>query len=131
MKEEIKNKCYLLSLEGYTGIEIAEKLNISRGTVSKAIHSITKGNDYQLAVKSCGVLLEEYTRFQDYCKKKLKELAEMTPDDNRDKISIIRLQTDIYKDLLTMGASGDFINSVRLIREKLNEVESGSNVQRS
>jgi DNA-binding CsgD family transcriptional regulator len=131
VKEEIKNKCYLLSLEGYTGIDIASKLNISRGTVSKAINSIMRGNDYQLAVKSCGVLLEEYTRFQDYCKKKLKELADMSPDDNRDRIAIIRLQTDIYKDLLTMGASGDFINSVRLIRDKLNEVESGSNIQES
>ena len=60
MKEEIKNKCYLLSLEGYTGIDIASKLNISRGTVSKAINSIMRGNDYQLAVKSCGVLLEEF-----------------------------------------------------------------------
>lgn len=121
----------MLSLEGYQQQEIAKKLGLSRGTVSKAINSITKGNDYQLAVKSCGVLLEEYTRFQDYCKKKLTELAELKPDDNRDRISIIRLQTDIYKDLLTMGASGDFINSVRLIRDKLNEIESRPDVSES
>ena len=101
--------------------DIAKKLNISPSSVSKAINSITKGHDYQLAVKACGVLIEQYVRYQDYCRKKIKELAEITPDDNRDRLAIIRLQSELQKDLLTIGASGDFIQNVRLIRDKINE----------
>lgn len=128
MKEEIKDQCYLLSLEGYEQKEIAKRLNISPSSVSKAINSITKGHDYQLAVKSCGVLIEQYVRYQDYCRKKIKELAEMTPDDNRDRLAIIRLQSELQKDLLTIGASGDFIQNVRVMRDKFGTVEIGSNV---
>ena len=127
MKDEIKTECYLLTLEGYNYNEIASKLNISNATVSRAISSITKGNDYQLAVKSCGMMIERYIRFQDYCNKKIRELNELKPDDNRDRISIIRLQSELQKDLLTIGASGDFIQNIRIIRDKLHEIESGSN----
>ncbi len=131
MNDEIKAECYLLSLEGYNYNDIAKKLNISNATVSRAISSITKGHDYQLAVKSCGVLIEQYVRYQDYCKKKIKELAEMNPDDNRDRLAIIRLQAELQKDLLTIGASGDFIQNVRIMRDKLNEIESRSDVSKS
>ncbi len=124
MKDEIKAECYLLSLEGYEQNDIAKRLNISQATVSRAISSITKGHDYQLAVRSCGVLIEQYVRYQDYCRKKIKELAEMNPDDNRDRISIIRLQSELQKDLLTIGASGDFIQNVRIMRDKLSELEA-------
>lgn len=129
MKEELKAECYLLSLEGYRQEDIAKKLNVSRSTVTKAIQSITKGHDFQLAVKGCGVLIEEFVRYQDYCKKKLAELRDITPDDNRDRIAIIRLQNDLYKDLLTIGASGDFIQNVRKMRDKLGELETGSDVK--
>ena len=131
MNDEIKSECYLLSLEGYNYKEIAKKLNISDATVSRAISSITKGNDYQLAVKSCGMLIERYVRFQDFCNKKIRELAEMEPDDNRDQIAIIRLQAELQKDMLTIGASGDFIQNVRLMRNKLHEIESGPNINQS
>lgn len=124
MNDEIKSECYLLSLEGYGYNEIAKKLNISNATVSRAISSVTKGHDYQLAVKSCGMLIERYVRFQDFCNKKIRELAEMEPDDNRDQIAIIRLQSELQKDMLTIGASGDFIQNVRIMRDKLNEIES-------
>ena len=129
MKDEIKAECYLLSLEGYEQKDIAKKLNISQATVSRAISSIEKGHDYQLAVKSCGVLIEQYVRYQDYCRKKIRELAEMNPDDNRDRLAIIRLQSDLQKDLLTIGASGDFIQNVRIMRDKLNAIEAGSNTK--
>ena len=128
VNDEIKTECYLLSLEGYNYKEIGKKLNISDATVSRAISSVTKGNDYQLAVKSCGMLIERYVRFQDFCNKKIKELAEMEPDDNRDQISIIRLQAELQKDMLTIGASGDFIQNVRLMRNKLHEIDAGSNI---
>ena len=131
MNDEIKSQCYNLSLEGYEQKDIAKRLNISPSMVSRAISSITKGNDYQLAVKSCGMLIERYVRFQDFCNKKIKELAEMEPDDNRDQIAIIRLQAELQKDMLTIGASGDFIQNVRLMRNKLHEIESGPNINQS
>ena len=131
MNDEIKTECYLLSLEGYEQKDIAKKLNVSQATVSRAISSVMKGHDYQLAVKSCGVLIEQYVRFQDYCRKKIKELSEMTPDDNRDRLAIIRLQSELQKDMLTIGASGDFIQNVRVMRDKLNEIESGPDVSKS
>ena len=84
MNDEIKSQCYNLSLEGFEQKDIAKRLNISPSMVSRAISSITKGHDYQLAVRSCGMLIERYVRFQDFCNKKIKELAEMEPDDNRD-----------------------------------------------
>jgi DNA-binding CsgD family transcriptional regulator len=124
MKEEIKNECYLLSLEGYQGKEIAEKLNLSPSSVSKAIASVTKGNDYQLAVKGCGVLLQEFVRYQDYCRKKLKELNEIKTEDNKEKLAIIKLQTDLYKDLLTIGSQGEFIQAVNKFRSRIKELES-------
>lgn len=131
MNQEIKNQCYLLSLEGYSNRDIAKKLNISHSTVTRAINSITKGNDHQLAVKGCGVLLQEFVKFQDYCKKKLVELNEISPDDNKERISIINLEREIYKDLLVLGAQGEFIESVKKIRGELSKLESkpGSDVQ--
>lgn len=120
-----------MSLEGYKYPQIAEKLGISKGTVSKAINSITKGNDYQLALRGCGVLIEEFVRFQDFLKLRLVELKEMNPDDNRDRLAIIRLQSELYKDLLTIGAAGDFIQNVRLMRDKLNAIETGPNTNQS
>ena len=77
------------------------------------------------------MLIERYVRFQDFCNKKIKELAEMEPDDNRDQIAIIRLQAELQKDMLTIGASGDFIQNVRLMRNKLHEIESGPNINQS
>ncbi len=126
MKDEIKNECYMLSLEGFNYNDIAERLNISNATVSRAIQSIEKGNDYQLAVKSCGVLTSLYARYQDWIKKKLRELNDMTPDDNRDRLAIIKLENDLLKDMITIGASGDFIQNVRKMRDKLGELEAGS-----
>ena len=126
MKDEIKNECYMLSLEGFNYNDIAERLNISNATVSRAIQSIEKGNDYQLAVKSCGVLTSLYIRYQDWIKKKLRELNDMTPDDNRDRLAIIKLENDLLKDMITIGASGDFIQNVRKMRDKLGELEAGS-----
>lgn len=131
MKDEIKTECYLLALEGYEQNDIAKRLNISQATVSRAISSIMKGHDYQLAVRSCGVLIEQYVRYQDYCRKKIRELNEMKPDDNRDRLAIIRLQSELQKDLLTIGASGDFIQNVRIMRDKINEIESRPNTNES
>ena len=131
MNDEIKNECYMLSLEGFNYNDIAEKLNISNATVSRAISSIEKGNDYQLAVKSCGVLTSLYVRYQDWIKKKLRELNDMTPDDNRDRLAIIKLENDLLKDMITIGASGDFIQNVRKMRDKLGELEAGSNTNES
>lgn len=128
MNDETKNECYLLSLEGYDYTDIAKKLDISRSTVSRAISSVEKGNDYQLAIRSCGVLTSLYVRYQDWIKKKLRELNDITPDDNRDRIAIIKLENDLFKDMLTIGASGDFIDKVRNMRDKLGELEAGSNV---
>lgn len=129
MKDEIKNECYMMYLDGYEQKDIGKKLNISQATVSRAINSIEKGNDYRLAIKSCGVLASLYVRYQDWIKKKLRELNEMTPDDNRDRISIIKLENDMYKDMLTVGASGDFIENVRRMRDKLGELEAGSDTK--
>lgn len=126
MKDDIKNECYLLSLEGYTNEQIGKKLNISHMTVWRAIDSIERGNDYQLAVKSCGVLTSLYVRYQDWIKKKLRELNDMTPDDNRDRLAIIKLENDLLKDMITIGASGDFIQNIRKMRDKLGELEAGS-----
>lgn len=128
MNDETKNECYLLSLEGYDYTDISKKLQISRSTVSRAISSVEKGNDYQLAIRSCGVLTSLYVRYQDWIKKKLRELNDITPDDNRDRIAIIKLENDLFKDMLTIGASGDFIDKVRNMRDKLGELEAGSNV---
>ena len=124
MNQEIKNNCYLLSLEGYTTRDIAVKLNLSQSTVSRAIISITQGNDYQLAVKGCGVLLQEFVKYQDYCRKKLRELNEIKTDDNKEKLAIIKLQTDLYKDLLTIGSQGEFVQAVNKLRSRINELES-------
>lgn len=144
MKEEIKNECYLLSLEGYQGKEIADKLNISPGTVSKALKKVTEGNDYLLAVKGCSVLLQEFVKFQDFCKLRLKEISELKEqkklvfkNNNKtgqieaieselsplDKLALIRAQTEIYKDLLTLGAQGEFIQAVQKIRTKIGELD--------
>lgn len=131
MNEELRNNCYLLSLEGYRHDKIADKLGISRSAVTKAIGSIIKANDFQLAVKGCGVMLDEYVRFQDFLKVRLVELKEMDPDDNRDRLAIIRLQADLYKDLLTIGAVGDFIQNVRIMRDKLNAIDTRPNLTES
>lgn len=131
MKEEIKNECYLLSLEGLQNKDIAKRLNLSPGTVSKAIKSIEQGNDYQLAVRSCGVLTSLYVRYQDFIKKKMSELEQIKPDDNMEKIALIKLGNELFKDMVTIGANGDFIQNVRKIRDRLNEIESGSDVPKS
>ena len=119
----------MLSLEGYDYREIGKKLNISHSTVGRAIQSIEKGNDYQLAIKSCGVLTSLYVRYQDWIKKKLREINEIKPDDNNQRLSIIKLENDLLKDMLTIGASGDFINNVRRMRDKLGELEAGSDTK--
>lgn len=131
MNDETKKECYLLSLEGYDYNDISKKLQISKATVSRAISSIEKGNDYQLAIRSCGVLTSLYVRYQDWIKKKLRELNDISPDDNRDRIAIIKLENDLFKDMLTIGASGDFIDKVRNMRDKLGELESGSDTTES
>lgn len=147
MNQEIKKACYLLSLEGYEQRDIAKKLNISPSYVSKTIASVTKGNDYQLAVKGCGVLLAEFARFQDFCRLRLKELAELKDEKKYllknnnetgeidaipiplspiDKLAIIKAQTEIYKDLLTLGAQGEFIQAVQRIRVEIAKLEPKS-----
>lgn len=144
MDLEIKNQCYLLSLEGYQGKEIAKKLNIAESTVSKALKSVTTGNDYQLAIKGCSVLLQEFVKFQDFCRVKLKELSELkeeskvvTKNNNEsgqieaieiplspiEKMAIIKTQTEIYKELLTLGAQGEFIQGVQKIRGAVAQLE--------
>jgi len=129
MKDEIKNECYMMYLDGYEQKDIGKKLNISQATVSRAITSIERGNDYQLAIKSCGVLSSLYVRYQDWLKKKLRELNEIKPDGNSDRISVIKLENDLYKDMLTVAASGDFIENVRRMRDKLGELEAGSDTK--
>lgn len=123
MQQELKNQCYLLSLEGYTSRQIANKLNLDHSTVSRAISSITKGNDYQLAVRGCSKLIQEYARYQDYARKKINELAEIIPEDNSERIAIIREQNNIFKDLLTTGASGEFVHSINKIRDRISQLE--------
>ena len=124
MKDEIKNECYMMYLDGYEQKDIGNRLNISQATVSRAINSIEKGNDYQLAIKSCGVITSLYVRYQDWIKKKLREVSEIKPDDNRDRLAIVKLENELYKDMLTVAASGDFIENVRRMRDKLVEAES-------
>lgn len=131
MKDEIKNECYMMYLDGYEQKAIGKKLNISQATVSRAINSIERGNDYQLAIKSCGVLSSLYVRYQDWLKKKLRELNEIQPDNNNDRLSVIKLENDLYKDMLTVAASGDFIENIRKMRDKLGELEAGSDIKQS
>lgn len=115
----------MMYLDGYEQKEIGKKLNVSQATVSRAINSIERGNDYRLAIKSCGVLTSLFVRYQDWLKKKLRELNEIVPDDNNDRLSVIKLENDLYKDMLTVAASGDFIESIRKMRDKLGELEAG------
>ena len=47
---EIKNKIYqvMLNKPSLTPREIAKEVGVSQSTVSRLIHSLTKGNDYQI-----------------------------------------------------------------------------------
>lgn len=123
MNNEIKNECYLLSLEGYQNKDIAKKLNVSPATVTRAINSVVMGNDYQLAIKGCSKLLEEFVRYQDFCKKKLSQLSDLKTEDNKEVVMIIKAQSEIYRDLLTLGAQGEFIQSVKRLRDETAALE--------
>lgn len=77
MKQELKEAAYTLSLKGYTEREIARHLNVSDTTVHRAITSVTKSSDYNLALKTIGQFLTDYNRAGDYFKMQLRELEDI------------------------------------------------------
>ncbi len=114
------------SLEGYTQREIAQRNNISISTVKRALGKVTLSNDYQLAIKGCSVMIQEYAKYQDYLQKKLKELNNIETEDNKERIAIIKLQTDLRRDILTFGAQGEFIEGIKKIRDNIGSIEQNT-----
>ena len=58
-----------------------------------------------------------------------KEFTVETIDHNRKRSYIQTFKNNLSeKDMLTIGASGDFIQNVRLMRNKLHEIDAGSNI---
>jgi DNA-binding CsgD family transcriptional regulator len=118
MNSEIKEECYKLSLQGYQGKDIAEKLSLSEATVSRAINSITKSHDYQLGVTSISQFLEKFARADDYFTMKLRELQELCDKaKDKDKIAIISLQTDIMSKALSLAKQGQVVLALKALQD--------------
>jgi len=90
---------------------------LDKSAVSRAINSVTKGHDYQLAQMSFATFLEEFQRVGDFMKIKQKELDEMKPKDNREKLAITALQLDIAEKSLSLAQQGKVVLALKALRD--------------
>ena len=77
MNQDIKEQAYILSLKGATEREIAKELNLSPATVHRAISSVTTSHDYQLAIMSISLFLEDMRRAADFWKMQNREIEQI------------------------------------------------------
>ena len=82
MENTIKKKCYDLSLNGYSHLEIAKKMNISSGAVRRALNEIvtSKINAPMMS------LSEKKAESKVFFKQKMAELESMKSESNKQKI---------------------------------------------
>ena len=108
----MKQECYELELKGYSQREIADKLNVNKSTVSRAISSITKGRDYRLGLYTMITFVDELEKAADYWRFNTKELEEL-----KDLVYSLELN-----DTTTALAKVDSIR--RLMETQSNQIEN-------
>lgn len=124
MNPEIKSKCYeiLLNEPSITQKEIAKRLGLSEPTVSRAINSVTKAPEYQLALKTFGSFIQEASRIEDFFKLKISELSNENPETLEERMAVIKLQSELYKDVFQLIKSQQVLQAIQLFRDRVAEL---------
>ena len=116
-KQQLRHQAYELHLNGFTQIEIAQKIKKSQGYVSELINETLNEKDFALGRLSIEQFLSEYHKFRDFCSMQQKKLALMQPEDQDQQLKIMELQQKISKDSLAVGSQGQFMQAVKAIRD--------------
>ena len=123
---EIKNKIYQVMLKkpSLTPEEIAKEVGVSQSTVSRLIHSLTKGNDYQIAAMAAGMFIQEFVNAAKFWKLQITELEKLKEitEDPKLKLKIMKEQSDRYEKILVLARQGEVIQIVRKINRMKSQV---------
>ena len=133
-----------MSLKGLTEKEIAKELNLSQSTVSRAITSVTTSHDYQLAITSIGMFVEDMRRAADFWKLQNREielvkntimaLKEETDSKGQPVIKSDRaielllkcmdMQSDRIGRVVEMARQGEVALALREVRRTMSDAEA-------
>ena len=133
-----------MSLKGLTEKEIAKELNLSQSTVSRAITSVTTSHDYQLAITSIGMFVEDMRRAADFWKLQNREielvkntimaLKEETDKEGKPVIKSDRaielllkcmdMQSDRIGRVVEMARQGEVALALREVRRTMSDAEA-------
>lgn len=117
MNPEIKEQCYLLSLTNLSQKEIAQKLNLSEATVSRAINSVTASHDYQLAMKTVAHFLEDYLRADDFFKMQIAELERKKEQDPENYYRIMDMQKARVESIVQLVGQGRVVMALKALKD--------------
>jgi len=120
MKQEIVTQCYLKSLSGLTYREIAEELNLSASTVSRAIDKITKSHDYQIGISTISTFLEEYQRAADFFKMQIGQLEKRKDTDPDNFYKIMDMQMERMALVVQLVGQGKVAMALKELRDNNN-----------
>lgn len=126
MNSEIKEKVYLLSLVQPSQKEIAKQLNLSEATVSRAINSVTKSNDYKLAMMSISNFLTEYMRASDFFKYQISQLEEMKKKYPESELQLMDAQMERMQHIIQLAGQGKVVMALQALRDGQLQLQSNS-----
>ena len=120
MKDEIINSVYLEKLKNpiIQQKEIANKLNVSEATVSRALKILLGSNDFKLGQMLAGKFLEEFQMATDYWKMQIKSLEELKDGeaDTDTLLKIMKEQSDRWEKILFLARQGEAVEVMRLMK---------------
>jgi len=117
LNAEIKEKVYLMSLVQPSQKEIAKQLNLSEATVSRAINSVTKSNDYKLAMMSISNFLTEYMRASDFFKYQISQLEEMKKKYPDSELQLMDAQMERMQHIIQLAGQGKVVLALQALRD--------------
>lgn len=144
MNQEIKEQAYILSLKGQTEREIAKELNLSPATVHRAISSVTTSHDYQLAMMSISLFLEDMRRAADFWKLQNREIEQIKNSvmalreevDSKGRplvrgdrvlelvLKCMDMQSDRMQKVVELARQGEVALALREVRKTMSESEA-------
>ena len=124
MNPEIKQSCYMKSLYGLSGQQIAKELGLSEATVSRAINSVTKSLDYKLAMNTVSTFLTDYMKAGDFFKMQIAELEEMKKRDPENYYRIMEMQMERMALIVQLVGQGKIVMALRELRDGKLQLQS-------
>ena len=106
VKKEYGIQCLELELQDYSQTEIAKKLKISQGTVSKQLQQITQSREFQLGVLTINEFFIIFKKCEQYWEQSNRDYRELI-----DQVKQIKNDDEFNESSSNSGESKSYHNS--------------------